>query len=346
MRHATHPGGPAARCRRTPRHRGAAALLAAAVAIAWGGPVRAQAPLDAAQIERLNQEVAFSLFVLTNSGFTAGGFARYDDPSTSADFTVYSLPLRQRFTTGLLGPVELRLAVNTGQATTNTVQAVAGVPGAVTADRTLLNTWNGRIDVGRPIALTPELEFTPLLGLGYSAWTGKATRRQAGAVPVADSRLDFWTDALLYDVIGILEYRHRWRDLTITPGIAVNYTYIDSFDGRGDTTAQPGVPAQRGPVRIEGSSTLLRAAVRVEGPLGLELVGTALRWQGFVVGAYEPSRLALFPWSVEIGAALGADFGPLGRRTVGIDPGPLFLGASYIVGENLQGVRVNFGFRF
>ena len=60
----------------------------------------------------------------------------------------------------------------------------------------------------------------------------------------------------------------------------------------------------------------------------------------------QASANALFPWSVEIGAALGAEFGPLGRRVAGLDPGTLFLGASYIVGENLQGVRANFGFRF
>lgn len=329
-------------------HRGRLAVAMALLAgIAAIPSARAQSvPADAARVARLNQEVAFSLFVLTNSGFTAGGYARYDDDSTAVDFSIYSLPLRQRFHTGLLGPTELRVTVSTGQATTNLLENLSGIPGAVAADRSLLNAWNGRVDIGRPIALAEGLEFTPLLGLGYSAWTGKTTLQSVGSVPFPAIRADLWADALLYEAIGILEYRHRWRGLTITPGLAVNYTYIDSFDGRADLAATPGVAPRRTRVSLSGSSTLLRAATRVQGPLGRQVADLPLLWQGFVVAAYEASDQALFPWSVEIGGALGVDAGPVGRRLAGFDPGSFFLGASYIVGKNLQGVRANFGFRF
>lgn len=301
---------------------------------------------DASTVEQRSREISFSLFVLTNSGFTAGGYAAYDDSSTSAKFNIYNLPLRQRFETGLLGPMELRLTFGYGEAKSDVLQTVAAIPGAVADENTRLSNWSGRVDLGRPIALTPQLTFTPMLGLGYSSWNGRVISTVSGPIPTSSARADFWADALLYDAIGILEYRQPWRDLVITPGLAINYTYIDSFDGRGNVTDASGAPIGRGPIRLSGASTLLRGAVRVEGPLGFGLGEVGLRWQSFVVTSYEASANALFPWSVEIGAALGAEFGALGRRVLGLDPGTLFLGASYIVGENLQGVRANFGFRF
>ena len=75
-------------------------------------------------------------------------------------------------------------------------------------------------------------------------------------------------------------------------------------------------------------------------------VDTELRWQSFVVGNYSTAAIGFFPWSIELGLAVGAELGALGRRLVGFDPGEFYVGASYITGANFSGVRANFGFRF
>ena len=91
---------------------------------------------------------------------------------------------------------------------------------------------------------------------------------------------------------------------------------------------------------------MLRGGLRADGPLGFSVAGTGLRWQTFAVGNYETATNGLFPWSVETGVAVGADLDRLGRRLLGFDPGELYVGVSYLFGENLSGVRANFGFRF
>src|SRR5215213_7563057 len=95
-----------------------------------GGPGRAQGrrvAADEATVQRLYQDVAFSLFVLTSGTFSSGGYANYEDSSTDAKFNLYNLPLRGRVDTGLVGPVELRFSLAYGEATTNALQSVPGV---------------------------------------------------------------------------------------------------------------------------------------------------------------------------------------------------------------------------
>jgi hypothetical protein len=192
----------------------------------------------------------------------------------------------------------------------------------------------------------PDLVLTPLVGGGYMSFSGKTERRSVGTVPVPNERVDFDTDVLLGQATAILEYRLRRGALNIRPGASVGYIYAESFRGNADLVTDPPTVPARGKARVVASSTLIRAAVRVDGPLGVSLARTDLRWQAFVVGNYNTSSVGLFPWSVELGAAIGADFGRLGRSLVGFDPGELYVGASYITGENLSGFRVNFGFRF
>jgi hypothetical protein len=340
----------------TLRRRSVAACCAAVAMLALlipDGPGRAQGrrvAADEATVQRLYQDVAFSLFVLTSGTFSSGGYANYEDSSTDAKFNLYNLPLRGRVNTALVGPVELRFSLAYGEATTNALQSVqssGGPPGAALAsDRQFLRTWNTRFGVGRPVELMPDLVFTPLVGLGYSHWNGKLVRTSVGDVPVPSGRNDVWVDALLYEAAAILEYRLRWRDLNFRPGVAVNYAYIGSVDGRSRTAPESGVPAERAKAELYGSSTVLRAALRVDGPLGFSVRGTDLRWQSFVSGNYETSNYGLFPWSLEMGVAVGAELDQIGRRLLGFDPGALYVGVSYFIGENLQGVRANFGFRF
>lgn len=343
----------AARHRRRMLLAGAGALALAS--LAFGGPARAQAggrvAATEAVVQRLFQDAAFSLFVLTTGSFSSGGFASFEDRSTDAKFDVYNFAPRTRFNTGLLGPLEMRVALGYGEATTSGLGIVSGGAGptgdALASDRQFLRTWNARIEVGRPIELAPDLVLLPLAGLGYSNWTGKSVRTSVGTAAVPAGRVDFWVDALLYEAIAILEYRHRWGAVNIRPGIAANYTYIGSVDGRArGTPAQPGAPRERGKLELYGSSTVLRAGVRVDGPLGFSVADTPLRWQTFAVGNYETAAFGLFPWSVETGVAVGADLDRLGRRLIGFDPGEFFVGVSYLFGENLSGVRANFGFRF
>jgi hypothetical protein len=317
------------------------------------GPGRAQGrrvAADEAAVQRLYQDVAFSLFVLTSGTFSSGGYANYEDSSTDAKFNLYNLPLRGRVNTGLVGPLELRFALAYGEATTNvleSVPSVGGPPGAALAsDRQFLRTWNARLGVGRPVELAPDLVLTPLAGLGYSHWNGKTVRTSAGTVPVPAGRNDVWVDALLYEAALLLEYRLRWRALNVRPGVSVNYVYIGSVDGRSSTVAESGAPAERSKADLSGSSTVLRAGLRVDGPLGFAVGGTDMRWQSFVAGNYETSSHGLFPWSLEMGVAVGAELDKLGRRLLGFNPGEFYVGASYFFGENLQGVRANFGFRF
>jgi hypothetical protein len=331
---------------------GAGVVLLAS--LASGGSARAQGGRVAAaeaSVQRLFQDVAFSLFVLTTGSFSSGGYASYEDSSTDAEFNIYNLPARTRVNTGLLGPLELRLALGYGEATTSGLGLIAGAGGppgaALASDRQFLRTWNTRFEVGRPIELVPDLVLLPLVGLGYSNWTGKSVRNSVGTVPVPAGRVDFWVDALLYEAIAILEYRHRWGAVNIRPGVSVNYAYIGSVDGRARATAtEPGIPGAREKVELYGSSTVLRAGLRADGPLGVSVAGTGLRWQTFAVGNYETATNGLFPWSVETGVAVGADLDRLGRRLLGFDPGELYVGVSYLLGENLSGVRANFGFRF
>ena len=94
----------------TQRWRRSVALALMGVGIA--GLARAQpAPLPAERgtLGRLDTNVAYSLFLLSNGAFTSLGDAKYSGENTSAKLEVYNLPLTFRFGTGLLGPVELRL---------------------------------------------------------------------------------------------------------------------------------------------------------------------------------------------------------------------------------------------
>jgi hypothetical protein len=317
------------------------------------GPVQGQSvplPGTPAPIGRLNQDVAYSLFLLTNGGFTSAGYIDYRDESTSAKLNVYTLPLRRQLDTGLLGPIELRLTGGYGEAETTTLQSLTGIAsgpaGALAAERQFITLWNLRFDIGRPITLMPDLVFTPMVGIGTQHWSGKIDRTPMGGSPIPAERLDFWTDALLTEVAAIIEYRHRWGALNIRPGASVSYINLSSYDGRATRTSQQPVEAVRGKASVAADSTVLRAGIRVDGPLGYRLGVTELRWQSFVIGNYSTAGIGLFPWSIELGVAVGAELGALGRRLVGFDPGEFYVGASYITGENFSGVRANFGFRF
>ncbi|TCZ61253.1 hypothetical protein [Roseicella aquatilis] len=331
------------------RVRTAAALLL----MLAGGAARAQSvplPGNPVAIGQLNEDVAYSLFLLTNGGFTSAGQLSYQDESTRSNLSVYTLPLRLPVQSGLLGPLELRLTGGYGEATTTTLQSLTGFAaspaGALATERQYISLWNLRLDVGRPITLLPGLVLTPMLGLGSQHWSGKIERNPVAGSPVSRERVDFWTDGLLAEAAAILEYRQPWRGLNIRPGASVSTVTLASYDGRATLAAQPPAPSLRDKATLAADSTVLRAALRVDGPLGTRLGATELRWQSFVVGNYSTAAVGLFPWSVELGLAVGAELGALGRSLVGFDPGEFYVGASYITGANFSGVRANFGFRF
>jgi hypothetical protein len=188
--------------------------------------------------------------------------------------------------------------------------------------------------------------LTPMIGIGIQHWSGKLDRTPLGGSPVPAERANFWTDALLTEAAAIIEYRYRWGALNIRPGASVSYVNLSSYDGRATLTSQAPAEPVRGKASVVADSTVLRAALRADGPLGYRLGTTELRWQSFVVGNYSTASVGLFPWSIELGVAVGAELGALGRSLVGFDPGEFYIGASYITGENLSGVRANFGFRF
>lgn len=322
-------------------------LLTGMSGLAWGQGV--PSPGNPPPIGQLNADVAYSLFLLTSGGFTSAGHLDYRDESTNSKLTVYTLPLRLRLQTDLVGPLELRLTGGYGEATTTTLQSLSGLPaapaGAVAAERQDISLWNLRFDIGRPVSLAPDLVLTPMVGIGTQHWSGKIDRNPLGSNPVPVQRADFWTDALLTELAAIIEYRHRWGAVNIRPGASVSYVTMSSYDGRADVSTQAAQPI-RGKASVAADSTVLRAAVRADGPLGYRLGATELRWQSFVVGNYSTAAIGLFPWSIELGLAVGAEFGALGRRLVGFDPGEFYIGASYITGANFSGVRANFGFRF
>lgn len=322
----------------------AAGLLALGLAPARAQRVPVLAEPGAAR--QLNEDVAYSLFLLTNGGFTSAGYVDYRDDSTTSKINVVTLPLRLSLDTGALGPIELRLTPSYGEAKTTTLLSFGGPAGPLATDRQYIALWNLRLDIGRPVTLAPGLVLTPLAGLGTQHWNGKLDRAPVGGSAVQAERVDFWNDALVTEAGAILEYHHRRGEVNIRPGASVSYVYLSSIDGRATVLPQGMEPARRGKSSITADSTVLRAALRVDGPLGLRLGSTELRWQGFVVGNYSTAAIGLFPWSVEMGLAVGAGLGAVGRRLVGFDPGEAFIGASYITGENFSGVRANFGFRF
>jgi hypothetical protein len=328
-------------------------IVAALLATSISSPVQGQSvplPGNPGPIGRLNEDVAYSLFLLTNGGFTSAGYVDYQDESTTSKINVYTLPLRMPLETGLLGPLELRLTGGYGEATTTTLQSLTGVAGspagALATERQFIALWNLRFDIGRPISLMPDLVLTPMLGIGTQHWSGKLDRSPLGSSLVPAERVNFWTDALLTEAAAIIEYRYRWGALNIRPGASVSYINLSSFDGRATQMSQPPAEPARGKASVVADSTVLRAGLRADGPLGYRLGVTELRWQSFVVGNYSTADIGLFPWSIELGVAMGAELGALGRSLVGFDPGEFYIGASYITGENFSGVRANFGFRF
>jgi hypothetical protein len=331
------------------KYRIAAALLVMGLSgVAQGQSV--PLPGNPRPIGQLNEDVAYSLFLLTNGGFTSAGYVDYRDESTTSKINVYTLPLRLPLQTDLLGPLELRLTGGYGEATTTALQNLTGLaagPGAALAtERQYISLWNLRFDIGRPISLVPDLVLTPMVGIGTQHWSGKLDRNPLGGSLVPAERVNFWTDALLTEAAAILEYRYRSGGLNIRPGASASYVNLSSFDGRATYVPQPPAQLARSKASIAADSTVLRAALRVDGPLGYRLGVTELRWQSFVVGNYSTAAVGLFPWSIELGLAVGAELGALGRSLVGFDPGEFYVGASYITGANFSGVRANFGFRF
>jgi hypothetical protein len=314
---------------------------------------RAQSGTSAAQertLGRLNTDVAYSLFLLSNGAFTNLGDFKYSSEDTTANLNTYNLPLRFGFETSLLGPLELSASVGYGEATTETrgiaIQGESPTMSSQSTERQYFSLWNIAFDIGRPIALMPELVLTPSVGIGTQHWSGKLTSQPSGGTRSPSERVTFSADALLLDAGATLEYRRRWGNLNIRPGAAVNYVDLAPIGGSATASTSASAVTQRGKAVIAAQSTILRAGMSVDGPLGLNLHTMELRWQTFLVGNYSTADIGLFRWTVELGAALGIDLGPIGRRTLGVDPGDLFVGASYIFGENLSGVRGNFGFRF
>ena len=277
---------------------------------------------------------AFSLFVLTTGSFSSGGYASFEDRSTDAEFNVYNLPARTRFNTGLLGPLEMRLALGYGEATTSGLGIVEGGAGptgdALASDRQFLRTWNARIEVGRPIELAPDLVLLPLAGLGYSNWTGKSVRTSVGTVRGAGGPGRF-----LGGCAALRGDRHPGIPAPLGrrehPPRHCGQLHLHRLGGR--PRARHSGAARRPPRTGEARTLRVqhRAArgVRVDGPLGFSVAGNPLRWQTFAVGNYETAAFGLFPWSVETGVAVGADLDRLGRRLIGFDPGEFFVGVSY-----------------
>ena len=325
------------------------ALGIAAMVLPLSSPAQSQSSTPQERtIGRLNTDVAFSLFLLSNGAFTSLGDFKYSSESTIAKLDTYNLPLRFGFESSLFGPLELSVSGGYGEATTETrglaVQGGSPVAGSQAAERQYFSLWNLALDIGRPIALTPELVLTPSVGIGIQHWSGKLTSHAGAGTP--SERVTFSTDALLLDAGATLEYRHRWGDLNIRPGAAVSYVDLSPISGSATYSTSASPTLQRGKASIAARSTILRAGLSIDGPLSLGFRTVELRWQAFAVGNYSIEDVGLFRWTAEFGAAVGVDLGPIGRRTLGVDPGELFVGASYIVGENLSGVRGNFGFRF
>jgi hypothetical protein len=200
-------------------------IIASLLVTGISGPVQGQSvplPGNPGPIGRLNEDVAYSLFLLTNGGFTSAGHVHYQDESTTSKINVYTLPLRLPLETGLLGPLELRLTAGYGEAKTTALQSLTGVAGnpagVLAAERQFIELWNLRFDIGRPISLMPDLVLTPMIGIGIQHWSGKLDRTPLGGSPVPAERANFWTDALLTEAAAIIEYRYRWGALNIRPG--------------------------------------------------------------------------------------------------------------------------------
>jgi hypothetical protein len=299
---------------------------------------------------RLNTDVAYSLFLLSNGAFTNLGDFKYSSEDTTAKLNTYNLPLRFGFETSLLGPLELSASAGYGEATTETrgpaVQSGGTAVASQSTERQYFSLWSVAFDIGRPIALMPDLVLTPSVGVGTQHWSGKLTSQVGGGTRVSSERVTFSADALLLDAGATLEYRHRWGKLNFRPGAAINYVDLAPMGGSATASTSASAAVQRGKAAIAAQSTIFRAGMSVDGPLGLYIRTLELRWQAFVVGNYSTADIGLFRWTAELGAAVGIDLGPIGRRTLGVNPGELFVGASYIIGENLSGVRGNFGFRF
>ncbi|MEN0076518.1 MAG: hypothetical protein AAGC69_19185 [Paracraurococcus sp.] len=342
---ATGGRGPGTEARAWPGARRCAA--AALLGLGLAGPAAAQVSgvaADNTRVRTLNENVAYSLFLLTNGGFTSAGYIDYRDDTLTAKINVYTLPLRLPLQTGLLGPIELRLTTGYSEAKTTSQQVLPGLGGVT--EREYVSLLNFRLDLGRPITLLPDLVATPMVGIGTQHWSGKLDRNPLGGSAVPADRTTFWTDALLAELAMIVEYRYRWGAVNIRPGASASFINLSTLDGRATITPMAPDPPARGKATVDADSTILRAALRADGPLGYRLGEAELRWQSFVVGNYSTSAIGLFPWSIELGVAAGVELGAVGRRLVGFDPGALYLGASYITGANFSGVRANFGFRF
>ena len=178
---------------------------------------RAQSGTSAAQertLGRLNTDVAYSLFLLSNGAFTNLGDFKYSSEDTTANLNTYNLPLRFGFETSLLGPLELSASVGYGEATTETrgiaIQGGSPTMSSQSTERQYFSLWNIAFDIGRPIALMPELVLTPSVGIGTQHWSGKLTSQPDGGTRSPSERVTFSADALLLDAGATLEYRRRW----------------------------------------------------------------------------------------------------------------------------------------
>jgi hypothetical protein len=89
---------------------------------------------------------------------------------------------------------------------------------------------------------------------------------------------------------------------------------------------------------------LLRQGVALTGPLA-SVVGHDFRWQTFLIANESPGS-GLFHWSVEAGGAVGVNLSGDKDYLHGVDLGDVFVGGSDVVGQNVSGFKVNFGFRF
>jgi hypothetical protein len=311
------------------------------------------APFSPAAAQKFNNQVSLSLFDLTTGNFSNAGYNQYKTTDETVTLKSYGLPLEHRFDDTPVGPLLLGINLGYGTANSSVVESYAGqtalngmplTSNAISINTQNLTSYNLRFTVGRPITLLPDLIVTPRVGFGYGNQSIKDARITAGPQTLINEFFTTTGDFVTTDGSLTAQYVAHFGAYDLAPAASIEdiYAYSPDYKTREIFSEEYALMTTSGAAHF--NNFLMRQGVALTGPLA-SIVGHDLRWQTFIIANESPGG-GLFHWSIEAGGAVGVNLSGDKDFLRGVDLGDVFVGGSYVVGQNVSGFKVNFGFKF
>ena len=316
-----------------------------------------QTPASITSVSQFYSDVAISTFNFSNGSAANAGYARYSTQSQSVTFTSSGLVLPE-YQYKIDSERTLLIGLDLGYATaTSTVTGTFagstspnGVPltsNAVTRETGTFRDVNVRLSLGYPIELDDNLILTPRAGIGYMNEISTRNRISIGSQSLQNDRLDFNADYLVSQVSLTLRYNLHYGELDVSPAFSVENIFAYTPNASITQTFAGGMPGARA-LGFTGwyDSMLYREGIEMTGPLHAKAFNHDLKWQTYLVANQAPGNVGLYHWAFEAGVAIGVNASDAKNLLFGFDPGDLFIGVAYVIGDHISGAKLNLGLRF